>query len=788
QLAHTSPSGFPYPANVALASYLESVVRVNGGVPATIGILNGVARVGLDAEELIKLTSSAGKAETLKISRRDLAFACGLRTVTGERFNGGTTIAGTMILAHLAGIKVFATGGLGGVHRGAESSMDISADLTELGRTPVTVISSGCKSFLDIPRTLEYLETKGVAVATFADGREGKVDFPAFWSRESGVRSPMVLRDEMEAAAVIHAQHLFGLKSGLHFANPVPEESGMPKADMDALIEEAIKQANAAGISGSANTPFVLAKIKELSGGRSVTANRALIEANVKRGTLVAKELVKLERDGAEEIAARDAQQPRIFRGLDAVDVRSASPRPSSDSLSQKLLEKAEKEVSDLPLNQPPVEQSVDIIVAGALAVDFPCDYSPPSSSDSTASPALQTSNPARITQSLGGVAHNIAQAAHLLGSRVRLCSAVADDLSGRAALATLSAQGFDAGGIKVLDASSGLRTAQYVAVNDAKKDLFVAMADMSILEAVSTPAKPPSSSDVLTSFWLPQLQREKPNWLVLDANWPAPALHRWLRAAQSINAKVAYEPVSTAKAPRLFTATTTPTLLPPYLPSSSSSSSSPFLSVFPNPLVHIATPNIHELSALHAAARAAALFDRADWWSVIDALGIPPTGARVRMALASTPDLVDAGVPQMSIQLLPFIPCILAKLGQRGVLLTQLLGAVDPRLEEAHAAPWVLSRSAEAGEGVGVGGVYMRLFGPAEVLREEEIVSVNGVGDTFLGTLMAGLVGRRGEKVSGAKRIEDLVGVAQMGSCFTLRSAEAVSPRLGELRRELEL
>ncbi|TKA78882.1 hypothetical protein B0A49_01647 [Cryomyces minteri] len=564
----------------------------------------------------------------------------------------------------------------------------------------------------------------------------------------------------------------------------------MLKADMDALIEEAIKQANAAGISGSANTPFVLAKIKELSGGRSVTANRALIEANVKRGTLVAKELVKLERDGVEEIAARDAQQSRAFRGLDAVDVRSASPRPPSDSLSQKLLEKAEREVSDLPLNQPPVEQSVDIIVAGALAVDYSCDYSPLSSSVSTMSPALQTSNPARITQSLGGVAHNIAQAPHLLGSRVRLCSAVADDLSGRAALATLSAQGSDTGGIKVLDASSGLRTAQYVAVNDAKKDLFVAMADMSILEAVSTPTKPPSSSDVFTSFWLPQLQREKPDWLILDANWPAPALHRWLRAAQSINAKVAYEPVSTAKAPRLFTTTTTSTstLLPPYLPSSSSSSSSPSLSVFPNPLVHIATPNIHELSALHAAARAAALFDRADWWSVIDALGIPPTGARVRMALASTPDLVDAGVPQMSIQLLPFIPCVLVKLGQRGVLLTQLLGAGDPRLEEADAAPWVLSRSGEAGERVGVGGVYMRLFGPAEVLREEEIVSVNGVGDTFLGTLMAGLAGRRGEKGGRAKRVEDLVGVAQMGSCLTLRSAEAVSPRLGELRRELGL
>lgn len=198
----TSYPGFPYPENVALASLLESVVRVNGGVPATIGILDGVARVGMNPEEIIRLTESAGKDTTLKLSRRDLAHVCGLR-LAGKKFHGGTTIAGTMLLAHLAGIKVFGTGGLGGVHRGAESSMDISADLTELGRTPVTVVSSGCKSFLDIPRTLEYLETEGVYVGTFADGRKGNVDFPAFWSRDSGVKSPTTIENEMEAAAII---------------------------------------------------------------------------------------------------------------------------------------------------------------------------------------------------------------------------------------------------------------------------------------------------------------------------------------------------------------------------------------------------------------------------------------------------------------------------------------------------------------------------------------------------------------------------------------------------------
>jgi pseudouridylate synthase / pseudouridine kinase len=200
-----------------------------------------------------------------------------------------------MILAHLAGIKIFATGGLGGVHRGGENSMDISADLTELGRTPVTVISSGCKSFLDIPRTLEYLETQGVGVGTFADGRDGPVDFPAFFARESGVKSPKVIKDEAEAAAIVFAQSRLPLQSGLLFANPVPPNQAMAKSEIDRTINDALTLAEEYGISGAENTPFVLEKIKQLSHGKSVIANRALIEANVIRGTKVAVELAKLE-------------------------------------------------------------------------------------------------------------------------------------------------------------------------------------------------------------------------------------------------------------------------------------------------------------------------------------------------------------------------------------------------------------------------------------------------------------------------------------------------------------
>ena len=289
--------GFPYPDNLALASRLESLVRIHGGVPATIGILDGVAHVGMGADQLMRLVSCAGQPNLRKVSRRDFGFVLGMSTSDGKPINGGTTVAGTSVLAHMAGIRIFATGGLGGVHRGAEQTMDISADLTELGRTPVAVISSGCKSFLDLAKTLEYLETQGVAVATFADGRDGPVDFPAFYSRDSGIRSPAVVRDELEAAKVLHAHYSLGLQSGLHFASPIPEKHSIPHAKMEQSIAIALAEADRHGVNGAAATPYILDKIKELTANKSVEANRALAENNVIRGTKVAVELQRLERE-----------------------------------------------------------------------------------------------------------------------------------------------------------------------------------------------------------------------------------------------------------------------------------------------------------------------------------------------------------------------------------------------------------------------------------------------------------------------------------------------------------
>ncbi|KAJ5202565.1 hypothetical protein N7449_004644 [Penicillium cf. viridicatum] len=732
--------GFPYPDNLALAALLESVVRANGGVPATIGILGGVAKVGLSAEELIELASTAQDKSALKVSRRDLGYICGMGMV-GKPMYGGTTISGTMILSELAGIKIFGTGGLGGVHRGGENSMDISADLTELGRTPVTVISSGCKSFLDIPRTLEYLETEGVCVGTFADGRDGPVDFPAFFTRESGIRSPRVIQNEAEAAAIVYAQSKLPVVSGIHFANPVPLEHSIPKAEMDLVIEEAIRLSHVEGYHGSDNTPFVLAKIKELSGGKSVVANRALVESNVKRATLVAVELAKLEQADLGTGSRYMPSIPGVALPSQVEDV----PKPA---------------ITEAPIAPTP---KADVVVAGSLAIDLSCDYTPFGDEPTQVAPVPHTSNPAIIGQSLGGVGHNVAVAANYVGSDVIFCSVVADDLSGRAALSTLEKEGLSTAGIQVLPATPSTRTAQYIAINDIKKDLLVAMADMGIVEL-------PESQLDFDGFWEPLLERTKPNWVVVDANWRPEVMAKWSAVARKHGARVAFEPVSTAKSRRLF--------------GSGANSTSATIGpnqIVPDNAISLACPNRLELAAMYTAARESSLFESAGWWHIINTMNMSPAGSRERLIAITSLSLVDEGLPQQTVQLLPFIPCIVTKLGSAGALLTQLLPPGDPRLTDPESAPYILSRASPASD-VPFGGVYMRLFPPAAILGADDIVSVNAAGDTLLGVVVAGLA--KGPSV----RIEDVIPIAQEASRKTLASAGGVSKELVELRGLLGL
>lgn len=272
--------GMPYPQNVETARAVEAAVRENGAVPATIAILDGRCQVGLSAEQL----DFFGQARDVwKVSLRDMAH------VISEKLYGATTVAATMRIASLAGIRLFVTGGTGGVHRGAETTMDISADLTEMSRTPVAVVSAGVKSILDIGLTLEYLETLGIPVVTL-----GQEEFPSFYSRKSGYTSPLHLNSPAEVAALLKTHWQLGFSSSVLIANPVPAEQEVPAGIMELHIQEALSAAREKNIRGKALTPFLLQFIAAHTKGESLAANIALIRNNAAAGAAIAVELAAL--------------------------------------------------------------------------------------------------------------------------------------------------------------------------------------------------------------------------------------------------------------------------------------------------------------------------------------------------------------------------------------------------------------------------------------------------------------------------------------------------------------
>lgn len=260
--------GMPYPGNLNMARSVEAIIRDQGAVPATIAVIHGVLHIGLDDAKLEELAKTEG---AMKVSRADLAFAI------AERRTGATTVAATMIAAARAGIRVFATGGIGGVHRGAELSFDISADLDELARTAVIVVCAGAKAILDIPKTLEVLETRGVPVVTY----DSDV-FPAFWSRDSGLKSPLMLNSPAAIANFQNMRELLGVDGGMLIANPVPAENEIPREEMEIYITRALDNAERDEISGKEVTPYLLDNLFHLTEGRSLETNIALVENNAR--------------------------------------------------------------------------------------------------------------------------------------------------------------------------------------------------------------------------------------------------------------------------------------------------------------------------------------------------------------------------------------------------------------------------------------------------------------------------------------------------------------------------
>jgi pseudouridine-5'-phosphate glycosidase len=271
--------GFPYPENLKVAGEVEEIIRGYRVVPVTIAVIEGKIKVGLTRSELEFMATSK---DILKASRRDLAV------IAAKGLNGATTVAATMMVAERAGIKVFATGGIGGVHRGAEKTFDVSADLQELARTPVAVVCSGAKAILDLPLTKEYLETMGVPVIGF-----GSEELPAFYCRESGLKVDYMVNNEMEAAKIIKAMQDLRVGGGMIIANPIPEEYALSMEYINEIIEEAVRVAEKEGIKGKKLTPYLLNKIRELTGGKSLQANVELIKNNARVAAKIARELIK---------------------------------------------------------------------------------------------------------------------------------------------------------------------------------------------------------------------------------------------------------------------------------------------------------------------------------------------------------------------------------------------------------------------------------------------------------------------------------------------------------------
>lgn len=417
--------GMPYPENLRVAKDVERIVRENGATPATVAVIAGKIHVGLSEENLEKL---AHNKQVIKTSRRDLPY------VISKGLSGATTVSGTMIAAHATGIPVFVTGGIGGVHRDAQSTFDISADLTELGRTPVAVICAGVKSILDIELTLEYLETQGVLVSTFGD----KLDFPAFFTPESGFKSPYNVQSPVEAAKLIDANLSLGSSSGIVIAVPISKEESANGLEIEKATQTALKEARDQGVLGKEVTPFVLQRVNDITEGQSLQSNIALIKNNARVGSSIAVELCKI----------------RKLKETNAV------------SGHNKL-----RETPDLATEWSELQRPV---VIGGSNVDF----------IATAETVIpEASNPGQVRMSFGGVGRNLAECLARLGLKPILVSAVGTDPLGVMLLKHCEELKMMTRGIYTSNVN---HTATYSALMSQNGDYHMAVGDMNIHKVIT--------------------------------------------------------------------------------------------------------------------------------------------------------------------------------------------------------------------------------------------------------------------------------------------------------------
>ncbi|KAI0094835.1 indigoidine synthase A-like protein [Irpex rosettiformis] len=722
--------GMPQPTNLDTAKAVESIVRAQGAIPATIGIIQGRVKIGLENHELEYL-ADIQNTPVFKTSRRDLGPVLALQR------NGGTTCSTTLIFAAMAGIKVFATGGLGGVHRGGEHTLDISADLPELSRCPVGLVSAGVKSILDIGRTLEYLETLGVPVVSY-----GADEFPAFYSRDSGFKSPWRIDDPRSAARVLHSQAQLGLSNGAIFAVPIPEKYEAVGAELQVAVEQALQEAEANGVNrrGKEATPWLLKRVGEITGGKSLASNVALIKNTARVGSQIAVAYANLVKDAED--------QPHIPSfGVSG----SSTPNSTIESIPPLVEEKD-------------TTATADLVVVGCTALDVT------SKANSTIDAALssQSTVPGMVQTSLGGVGRNMTEAAYRLLSlpshtkhdKVVLVSPIGQDVFGRMLVEETTRIGMRSDGLSQME---GQRSAVCNMVVDANGDLISGVADMTIIQAFTGA----QAVDAIKYY--------KPTIVAIDGNLLPEAIESIVKYCYTGNIKIFFEPTSVTKSQRIL----------PAISSIYDQSNRP-------PISYV-SPNLLELSQLYRTASSDPydLIAHSKWWSAIDSMSL---SSEFRMDLEhlarrNTNDngssgtlefITENGVAQMGIHLLPFFQHIVLKCGQRGVLTifqtTAGAGTSGPWTQESTNLKQrqVVARGKD-------GCVIVIKHYPAIALAQDEMVNVTGAGDTLVGSLLASLV-QNFRTFESPLALDETITRAQKAAIMTLKSSHAVSPLLSNL------
>ncbi|OUM54481.1 hypothetical protein BVG19_g3880 [[Candida] boidinii] len=661
--------GLPYPDNINMANKVESLIRSHNVTPATISFIDGIPKIGLSQSEIEKL-GDINNYKSLKISRRDIPY------IMSSNLTGGTTIASTMLLASQVGIDCFSTGGLGGVHRNGELTMDISADLDELSKTPVAVICSGPKSILDIEKTMEYLETKGVPVITYNDTQENDsiTNIPGFYTRDSGTKSPFITNDLQKAAEMIYnGKYGLNLQNGYVFCIPPPIESALSKDYIDSLIDKIQIEADLLNIKGKYLTPFMLSKLNEYSEGASVKSNVEFVLNNALAGCNISKNLSLLK-------SKKSFVQPVI-----------------KNTIEKKIEKQIEKRVEE--------PRIINTFIIGSIGVDT---ISKLNTDKDKANP--NDSNPGTVTQSIGGVGYNISKSYNVFNNDSLFISVInPSDFQGKSILSEFnSLNSSDEGLLKLTDDS---RTCQYNSIHYNNGELVISVADFNLIE---------EKDNHLKQHFLNLFNKYKPSTIIIDSNLSTDFMQFIIDNSSILNYKIIYEPTSIKKSLKLSNL------------SLSTYPNNEIQLITPNIKELDSIYKSFEYKDKFN--------DIDNWFNVLDSLGIDTIFRNRLDSICSDSNILknylNHGIFQKSFKLLPYTPNILIKDGVNGILLIQLTDKSSENLKfNSINDPITL-----VSHGRNNLGVIVQYFNIPSPLSNDEIKNVTGAGDTLLGYLSSNL------------------------------------------------